>query len=535
MLRRLRPLVLLAFPLLSLLRAGGHAFGAFSVDLAGHLWMGWRAGFEEPTRTRLLAWPEGVDLMPVLGGWLDVWLVGAASHALPLEWAYNLVVALYLVVAGLGGWALARGLGVSSGVALLAGLLLQIDGFVLQHLAGGRPEQVGLGFVALALAGAVGGLRGRWHPVAVGLSGLPLLFVSWELSLLTVLALVWMAPFCWPHRAPDALRRLVLGALTCAALGLPWVLLFLLRAGSVRAVDEGEFALETARRASVGLLSWFSPGSFRPGWLTLAGLGTLAWRRSWAGLGVALGLVLVLALALGPGPGLWGPGPGAWGPFAWLQELPVLGWFHWPDRLLALWSIAAAVCVAWGLDQLARGRAWVPLLGGALCLGGGLAEQAWAERLPRGQFHLETHPGAAWLAQGEGAVLDLPIQPEPQHHLRYMLLQIEHGRPILFNMVLDHLADEGLSARVEQDPVLAWFQQLMEREAPPQRGFTAQELAGLRAQGFTVVVLHQQGWPRERWELAREVLTASLGEPSFRMGEQWLAWDLQGILPAQSE
>jgi len=103
----------LLLPGLWLLQAGREAaFGAFSVDLAGHLWMGWSAARGPLTRTALLNWPEGLDLMPVLGGWLDVALVGGLSPALGLYGAYNLVAALYLAVAGWGGAALARAFGV---------------------------------------------------------------------------------------------------------------------------------------------------------------------------------------------------------------------------------------------------------------------------------------------------------------------------------------------------------------------------------------------------------------------------------------
>ena len=146
---RLELAAFLVVPILMMVNGGSESLGRATVDKSGHLWMGWHASQESPFYTELLAFPDGLDLMPVLGGWLDVLLVGVFSRFIALEPAYNLVLALYFLVAGLAGWALARALDAPRG-ALIAGLLLQLDGFVWMHMDGGRPEQVGLGFVALA-------------------------------------------------------------------------------------------------------------------------------------------------------------------------------------------------------------------------------------------------------------------------------------------------------------------------------------------------------------------------------------------------
>ena len=507
--------VLLVLPAIWVLPADA-AFGAFSVDLAGHLWMGWHASREALTTTTLLAAPDGLDLMPVLGGWLDVWLVGRL-HALgvPLEAAYNGVIGLYLVVAGVGGATLARAADVRWPFAWIAGVLLQCDGFVLEHLAGGRPEQVGLGFVALALGVAGLTWKDRLHPAWCGVLGALVLFVSWELSLLTVLALVWMAP--WMGR--EGWKRMGMAAGVAVVFAGWWVVLFLLRAGAIRSVDEGEFALETARRASVGLLGWFGPGQARPGWLVLASLVLL---RGRAGLGVAIGLGLTLVLALGPGPGLIGPGEGAWGPFAWLQQVPVLGWFHWPDRLLAVWSLAAVVCAARAVEWLA-GRHLAMSVGAALVLvGTSLGEQRM--RWPHGAFRIEPQEHALALAERDGIVLDLPIQADPVHHLDYMLVQVTHGRPIVFNMVLSHLSDPSLGKRVEADPVLSWFASLQRPQAPSAPDFDADAFQGLVDAGVTTVVLHERGWPRERHDQAVDAVSVALGPPRRGPGVRW--WDI---------
>lgn len=532
-------LVPLALPTLWLLRAGREAaFGAFSVDLAGHLWMGWSAAHGPLTRTRLLNWPEGVDLMPVLGGWLDVALVGWLSPALGLIGAYNLVAALYLAVAGFGGAALARRCGAGAAAAAVAGLLLQLDGFVLHHLAGGRPEQVGLGFVALALAAALGCWRGEVRPLVCGLLGALVVFVSWELTLtLAALTLLLTGLLAWTEPREGAWRRW-LGAGGVAALAAgPWVMRFLSRAGGVRAVDEGAFALETASRASVGLLGWLQAGQVRPSWGALLALVLLplilprAHRKAAALVGLTL--LGALALALGPRPGLWGPGPPTlepWGPFAAIQGLPLLGWFHWPDRLLVPWSLAAAVAAALWVRQVGQRHVLAGAGLAALLLGGAAGETLSAGRWPRAMYQIERRAGPLALSEltEPGALLDLPIQAEPVNHLPYMLDQVTHGRPILFHMVLSHLDEDGPRRRALADPVLSWFVRLTEARPPEAPGFQPEDFSALHAQGFRFLVLHQPGWPGDRWEMADAALREALGPPALSDGRAWQCWHVPG-------
>ena len=154
----------LPLPLLALSQAQHGAFGRFSVDLAGHLWTGWSAARGPLTRSPWIGFPDGVDLMPIVGGWLDVWLVGLLSPALGLVTAYNLTCALYGVVVGLGGQLLARSIGASALSAGVAGLLLQLDPFILHHLMGGRRgpgcgRAQGLGWAPRRAVGAAGASR----------------------------------------------------------------------------------------------------------------------------------------------------------------------------------------------------------------------------------------------------------------------------------------------------------------------------------------------------------------------------------------
>ena len=532
--RRLELAALLLVPILMLARGGRASLGRATVDKSGHLWMGWHASREAPFYTELLAFPEGLDLMPVLGGWLDVILVGFFSRFIALEPAYNLVLALYFLVAGVAAWALARALDAPRG-ALVAGLLLQLDGFAWIHMDGGRPEQVGLGFVALA---AVALLELRrlpgdapwWKAALLGVMGGSVLWVSWELALLTVLCTGLILPFVLRR---GHLRAAGIGAAAALAVHGPWVLFFLLRTSAVREIDEGHFSLEVARRASVGLLSWLGPGA-RPTWAAMLCLLAVPFatkeRRLW--LPVLAGLAALFVFALGPDPGLWSsnmpPGQpmpptfGVQGPFLWLQDLPVLGWFHWPDRLLAAWSVAAAAAAGVVVQRLPGRWAWGVGLGLVL-----LAAGEQSRQLPVTSLSAQPKPELLALDElASGAVLDFPIQPAPEHHLHYQMMQLTHGRPILFNMVLDHLSDGAVKAMVQRDPVLSWFASLMERRPPSQPEWGRAELEHLRAQGFGVVALHQRGWPKQKWLAGREALQDVLGPAQVRGERAYLAWEL---------
>ncbi|MFT5584112.1 MAG: hypothetical protein ACI9VR_001697 [Cognaticolwellia sp.] len=532
--RRLELAALWVVPILMLIRGGSGSLGRATLDKSGHLWMGWHAARESPFSTQLLAFPEGLDLMPVLGGWLDVILVGGLSRVLPLEASYNLVLALYFLVAGLAGWALSRALDAPRG-ALVAGLLLQLDGFVWMHMDGGRPEQVGLGFAALA---AVALLELRrlpqgapwWKAALLGVMGGSVLWVSWELALLTVLCTGVMLPFVLKR---GHLRAAGIAAAAALAVHGPWVLFFLLRISAVRDIDEGHFSQEVAQRASVGLLSWLGPGP-RPTWAALLCLLAVPFasrdRRLW--LPLLAGLLLLLVFALGPDPGLWSvngpPGQpkaetfGVQGPFLWLQSLPVLGWFHWPDRLLAAWSVAAVGAAGVVVHRLPGRWAWGLGLGLVLFAAG---EQT--RHLPVTVKSVVTERYIVAAGQlALGAVLDLPMQPSPEHHLQYQMMQVTHGRPILFNIVLDHLSGGSIREMVQGDPVLSWFNSLMDRKPPTQPDWGRADLEALQAQGFGVIALHQRGWPKPKWRAGREALEGVLGPAQVRGERSYMAWKL---------
>lgn len=535
--------VLLALPVAWFVGAGQGVMARESFDLVGHLWTTWNATLGDPTRSEMIAWPRGVDLMPILGGWADVLLGSLLVPWVGLARAHNLVVVTYLFVAGAGGWALARVLGVGPVVAPVCGLLLQLDGFVLTSVRGGRTEQVGLGFVALALAGAIHTWRNPgWKAVVgTGLAGAAVVYVSWELPIVLVAGLLVLTPFLvWEGRSRAALRRWI-GALAVAvALAGPWATLFYIRAAAVRELDEGAGMIDFVLPATIGLARWFI-GDYlsRPAPILMLTLLLVPWvapradRRLW--LGIAATLVGSLALALGPAPGLWQPGdlrPWGipWGPYRLFQDLPFLGWFHTPDRFVVAWSLAVPVAVGLGLHRLAHGGriarvAAVPLAALAL------AAAAWPvlqnDLWPDARYVL---PGGEAMARirdlpGDGALLDLPPQANRLRVMTLMAFQVTHGRPIPYHAALPHLQVQTLDDIVEGDEFLWWLRRTLEEgpKDPP----TLESLLDLRRKGIRFIVLHQPYLPHA-WDARRlvRVMRPVLGPPLLEEDGLWYCWEL---------
>ncbi|MEC8424816.1 MAG: hypothetical protein VX000_13625, partial [Myxococcota bacterium] len=337
--------MLLLIPLWAAGAGDGRFLGHWSLDLAGHLWTAWNGAQGDPTRSGLVAWPAGVDLMPILGGWADVlFMAGLMRLGVPLLAAWNLVVGALFALAGFGGAALARALGAGRLGALVAGLLLQLDGWTLFHMDGGRTEQAALGAVAFALAGALRCWRdpGPWRAVSTGLWGAAVVWLSWEHAVFLVISMVVLLPPLVRAGLPvGAVKRWGIAAGVTGLAAGPWVLLFLLRALEVRAAGEGLDTLDMAFENSAPVLGWLVGGAVaRPATVLPLALLLLPWtaraedRSLWAA--VCMLLVAALALAAGPDPGLWQVGDlGVSGPYRALQATPILGWFHTPQRLLA--------------------------------------------------------------------------------------------------------------------------------------------------------------------------------------------------------
>jgi len=512
-------------PAALVLRAGDRALGAYSFDQAGHIWTMWHATVEPLTTTVLLNHPTGLDLMPALGGWADIVLGASLSAVFSLEVSYNIVIGLYLWLAGLGGYALARTAGVGLGPALVAGWMLQTEPTLLRHAGHGQVEQVGLGLVALAIAGAIHCWRTPSWPLAAatGAAGAAVVYACWEYAFLLAGAMLVLTPgIVSTGFSRSAVRRWALAAGTTALLAGPWVAAFLQRTAGVRSGDDDGFNLINAAQHALPILDWLLHAP-HAGPLLLLPLLALPWtarasdRRLWAA--VAVGLLVAAALALGPAPRLAGPprpdaAPLAWAPFSLVQQVPVLGWYHWPDRVMLLWPLALAPAVALLIARLARWRRAVGL-GLALLVVGRWGMVAH-ESAPEGKFALPADPAVRQLAdvEGSGAVLDLPVDTSPQSVLRYQMFQTQHGRPLLLHSFPNHL--HYGEAAVLASPIVRWS-----------RGAVgpAPDVSGLRAAGVGFVTLHKPWMRGPQFGRARQALKDALGPPLLE-SPQWACWAL---------
>ena len=487
--------------------------GPQSLDLTGHVWTHWNAGQGQLGRSELVAWPHGVDLVPLLGGWLDILAGSLVVGVLGPVAAYNLVSALYLFVAGVGGWALARVAGANRWGAAAAGLLLQIDGYTVHHLLGGRTEQAGVGFVALALAAAWSLRAPGWRAVRTGLAGAVVVVVSWEHALLLAGILAWMVPWLRWDRARAT--GWAVAAATCALVVAPWAWVFLDRAMDIRLVDEGASTVDWAGNHAITLLPWLTDGQLRPSVLALLCLPVVR-GRAW--LGACVGLLVCVLLALGPTPGLRAAGDlGFTGPWVLFQHLPVVGWFHTPDRLLLALDLAAITAA--GL-VVTRAR-WLAPAALVALLAAGFVHQhrtAW----PRGVWRAPVYPELRDLP-GEGALLDLPVASPGLDAMRYQNLQLLHGRPIPHHMTLPHLTTDAPALLLEDLPALA---ALASRSPSSPIGGLDADLEALRERGYSWLVLHPRFVPVEERSARKRALRRLLGPPTLELDDHWIGWRL---------
>ncbi|MEL6346590.1 MAG: hypothetical protein AAFV53_25990 [Myxococcota bacterium] len=528
---------LLVVPLWLMVEADGEAIGAFSFDQAGHIWTIWHATREPLTTTTLQAWPEGLDLLPALGGWADIVLGAALTPLFGLTTAYSLTVAVYILLAGIGGYALTRVLGGSPGAATLAGMILQLEPSLRTTIRDGQVEQVGIGVPALAVAGAIASWRqpGAGRAVATGLAGALTVFVSWEYGALLAGLMVLLAPgITATGRTPAAWRRWAIAAGTTMIVAGPWAVCFLLRVKGVRVADDEGMSLINATASAIALVDWFT---YRPGLgaVMFAPLLALPWTMKaddrWIGGGMAASLILAAVLAMGPDPHLFGPRPRdavarPWAPFTWLQALPAMGWYHWPSRIMIVWPVAGAVATGLLADAVGRRSRLAGVSAGALVL----IAAGWTLRDPRARVgrYTPTAPIAVEaLARlpGDGAVLDLPIEQNTPKLLQVQMLQLFHGRPLVLHSFPRHLYEQRAAARLAEDAAGQWLLAAQTSTA------LAPEPAALRGAlarlGVRFVVMHPRAMLHQEAPRLQRQLTQRLGPPRLRH-PQWIAWDLEG-------
>ncbi|MFH1470106.1 MAG: hypothetical protein ABIO70_37320 [Pseudomonadota bacterium] len=534
-------LALAVLPVIWFLGARGEVLGVPCMDLVGHLSCMLHASMGEPFTTTMVAWPHGADLLAINGGWLDIFLGAPLVGLVGVGRAYDAVFCCYVLLAGIGGATLAGVLGASRGPSLAAGLLLQLDGFLLLSMNDGRLEQGALGLFALALAAALAAWRRpgwRWAAGA-GLAGALVVYASWELAMFLGAAALLLAPWLVVGERPaGAWRRWALALGVALLVAGPWVGVFLHHASPVRDLHEGRAAVQDARIASVGLLTWIAGRrAANPPTLALLALLALPWtlrpRDRRIGCGAAAALILALVLALGPDPGWRQPGDlpalQGLGPFRAFLRLPFLGWFHTPDRLLCAWSLAAPVAAALLLERM-RALRRGPLLAaalGVLMVGTAVGETFLGRYWPRGGYHVPDHPGLATLAAlpGRAPVLDLPPHTHRVRVLPYQAEQLGHRQPIPYHMTNPALTTDVITPMVQEEPFFAWFD-AVQAGRPPAIPFAEEHLRRLRRRGFRYLVLDvPQLRPQDRGRTV-QAMRRTLGSPMLDDDGRWLCWEL---------
>ena len=483
-----------------------------------HLWWAKQALLSrtDPFFTQLLYYPGGValHLQPLnLSNGLLVLPVTALWGPVA---GYNTVAALALVLTALAGYALALRLTEHRLAAFVAGLLFSFAPAHLTRLWDGQLELFTLqwpAFYLLALLVCVERPGWRTGLCAGALMALTA-YTSLYYALYTVVYSVIFVALWLPYGKPWAHWRRLAGALlvagSCAALLLaPLLRGALVGPDSYLTPDPTE-----VYRRSANLLDFLLPSYLHPLWGAAAWRIGAAWHPLTGDWNVALGYTALLLAAIGVA-GTWRTtwrwallagalltlalGPqvqiGPWqtplpGPYGLLNLLPGAALGRRPMLFAVLGSLLIAVLAAFGLRWLVERCAprLRPVVSAValLLIAFEYAPPIWPH------IAQVAHPAYAALANGNGAVLDIP--PAAFKKVAPQQAQLLHGRPIL----------GGYLARMPKVPLVETvplFRKLWYMEAGDFRllgGGPDETLAVLRAYAIGAVVV--------RWDLVREDL-----------------------------
>lgn len=550
----------LSWPMI--LAPGAAALGSPNADGMKHLWTLWwirtavRVEGQLPLHTKLVNWPEGLDLYPIepLGGLFAVLLPWLSLVALS-----NLLVLLNVWATGVvGAWFGRQVSGRATG-GLAAGLLLQGSAVMAFFVHAGVGEllylwllPLGLGLLvrarrasraqdwallALALAGSVvaGFYLGLFLAVAVSIWALatldagrqtPALLLRYAATALVALLLVWpvIALFSgtWRGSAPEVgWVEWLFGAHGQAVTDAPSTRLALLDLVWPRGA-------ETRQELGYG-------GGRYLGWLALALAGSgLARRRRealpWVAV-AAVGLVLALGSALSGRAGEWTVGDGPlYLPFFWFNRLlayvaePV----NFPVRFLAVTAVGLAALAS--LSPWRRAPVWAALAGLEVALVSGWP---WPSFAPLDASALTT------VAEHRGhAMVDLALvwRPDAENRWGALSSQIVHGHPIQAVPIerIEYFARDGhrfaASLPLVQD--LEPFYNRQVGAFQPQR--YRRDVALLREAGFEELLVHYRGGRERLPDGLVAALTALCGPPVARGGAVAL-WKLPEANATDSE
>lgn len=410
------------------------------VDLWGTLWIyEWTAEsiatLSSPFHSDWAYWPEGEDLFREAGGnQVD------AILAAPLVWLFEMPgwmapwTAAMLLANALGMRAYVRGMGGSRPAGLVAAVAFAASPFIWTELSYGRPTQVLLVFLPLALLQLRKLEEAWWRAPLAGTLLAAQAWTYWFTGHLFLLVLVPALLVLGSRRPRAWWYRLGQAAGTCLLLVGPAVV-WMFFGGEVVGADI----------LSPEPMGW---------WVLKPSLGPMAvsvfWLAAFTAVGfskerVAWGLALAVGLLLCAGPSLFFRGEVSLPNPVWLLADLLPGWerFHYPYRAFALVSMVTCIALSEAIDVLPARARWFSLAALPLLL-------SHVGPLPTTEIDEPVY--AAALRADPGVVVDLPWKCS----VGALHLQIFHRQPTLGAMTenLEGYAPEGHNARVDADPLL---------------------------------------------------------------------------------
>ena len=521
-------LIALAY-LWPLVRRFGTAMAGDGFDRYVFQWTNWwvteaLSQGQSPYHTRMIFYPEGVDLYFLSFSWLNTFVWWPLKGIIGDLAAYNFTVWWSWPLAGFGAYLVGREAFADRRAAFIAGL---IYAFYPYHFAQrNHLNLLSIQWIPFSLFFLIRATRtGRL--VDGCLSGLFFAFSglsSWHLLTLSgMLSTVWLV-YGWLTERREwrgkTWQALLAVSVTAAVITGPFVTPLI----QERFVDPSgdDPYLGKEKETQTDIVAYFLPNLYNPVWgqmaapvhrrflrnkdhsvalgyvpLALLIVAISQWRRERRVRFWLIGLLLFWVLALGPFPRINGE------PYAGIP-LPyqLVGWsfpvrsLRNPERfniIVALClSLAAGGAAAHALGRLPKRRAGVVLVAlSALVL---LEYWSWpfptrAPDIPATYQHIAAEPG-------DFAIVDLPISNDLSK--QYMYYQTMHGKPT----VTGHVSRPpvGAYALIEENDLL---RAMWEGRRPDPAADSAQDLAALADAGVRYLVVHKEELSNEELDALR--------------------------------
>lgn len=475
-----------------------------------------------------------------------VWaLLGGGPRAAVLAW--NMLHLVTVLLAGLGGWRLARRLVPDPVAAILCAAVCASAPYLMASAQLGRSEYLAGAWYPLHLAflhAHLGPDRKRGDTAGAILTLIGLAHSGWTLAL-WVAALEIPVALAFSRQLVDRrerVRRLLM-------VGVPAVLGALPFLGSVLWLDPWWLSrLQPGQNMPVvlvmplqNLFRFLTPfqvgGGLEvapyPGTIVPILMGVALWRRGSRALPWVLFAAGIGLLALGPEIQVAGPTGPAWrgyAPVAWLQSLSTRfnAIQNWP-RIACLMGAPLGVAAAWGVAETGRRRPrnqllLVGVLAGAIVLD----HTTWSPTREEPSFDVRLPADQAALMEKlpEGAILELPVDNDqlPEYGVWEdfsLLWQLQHGHPT-------SEAPSPTRSAAYRHSILATS--LATSTQPSTDSCASSEAARLRAAGFRAVLLQKRRVPVAYADTLVSAIQVVLGPPTAN-DEHVAAWTIPDAVP----